>query len=69
MAVTEPVSATVDVITGYGYDLAGNLTKLSDGEGNTTTFSHNAWGLVESTVEPSTTAPPGVGGPDVDHPL
>ncbi|MFE6870386.1 hypothetical protein ACFVFS_28020 [Kitasatospora sp. NPDC057692] len=58
VALTEPVSAGQSITTTFGYDAAGNRTRLTDGRGNTTVYTFNAWGLPESTVEPSTTAHP-----------
>ncbi|MFF2658253.1 LamG-like jellyroll fold domain-containing protein [Kitasatospora sp. NPDC058032] len=58
VALTEPVSAGESVTTTFGYDAAGNRTRVTDGRGNTTVYTFNAWGLPESTVEPSTTAHP-----------
>ncbi|MFE7488598.1 LamG-like jellyroll fold domain-containing protein [Kitasatospora sp. NPDC057541] len=58
VALTEPVSAGQSITTTFGYDAAGNRTRLTDGRGNTTVYTFNTWGLPESTVEPSTTAHP-----------
>ncbi|MEV6183070.1 LamG-like jellyroll fold domain-containing protein [Streptomyces sp. NPDC052015] len=54
----EPVSATESITTSFGYDMAGNLTRLSDGRGNKTIYTFTSWGLPESTIEPSTPAHP-----------
>lgn len=54
----EPVSATASITTSFGYDAAGNRTRLTDGRGNTTVYTFNDWGLPESTVEPATAAHP-----------
>lgn len=54
----EPVSATNSITTTFGYDTAGNRTRLTDGRGNSTTYTFTPWGLPESTIEPSTTAHP-----------
>ncbi|MFG3224008.1 LamG-like jellyroll fold domain-containing protein [Kitasatospora sp. NPDC048194] len=56
--LTEPVAAGQGISTTFGYDAAGNRTRLTDGKGNTTVYTYNTWGLPESTVEPSTTAHP-----------
>ncbi|WP_228044363.1 LamG-like jellyroll fold domain-containing protein [Streptomyces ferrugineus] len=54
----EPVFATESITTTFGYDAAGNRTRLTDGRGNKTVYTFNSWGLPESTIEPSTTAHP-----------
>ncbi|MET7736533.1 RHS repeat domain-containing protein [Streptomyces sp. NPDC005402] len=54
----EPVSSTEAITTSFGYDAAGNQTRLTDGRGNKTTYTFNSWGLPESTIEPSTAARP-----------
>ncbi|WP_052190083.1 LamG-like jellyroll fold domain-containing protein [Streptomyces sp. NRRL S-1824] len=54
----EPVSGTNSITTTFGYDTAGNRTRLTDGRGNSTTYTFTPWGLPESTIEPSTTAHP-----------
>ncbi|WP_406192102.1 DUF6531 domain-containing protein [Kitasatospora sp. NBC_01560] len=56
--LTEPVAAGQSIVTTFGYDAAGNRTRLTDGKGNTTVYTFNSWGLPESTVEPATTAHP-----------
>ncbi|MEU6972945.1 LamG-like jellyroll fold domain-containing protein [Kitasatospora aureofaciens] len=56
--LTEPVAAGQSITTTFGYDAAGNRTRLTDGKGNTTVYTFNTWGLPESTVEPATTAHP-----------
>lgn len=58
VTVAVPVSDTDTITTGYGYDPVGNLTRHTDGNSNTTTYTFNPWNLPESTVEPSTTAHP-----------
>ncbi len=55
---THPVSATASITTSFGYDAAGHRTRTTDGAGNATVTTYNAWGLPESTVEPSTPAYP-----------
>jgi RHS repeat-associated protein len=52
--VTEPVDATTSITTTFGYDIAGNLSRLTDGRNNTTIYTYNPWNLPESTIEPST---------------
>jgi RHS repeat-associated protein len=54
----EPVSSTESITTSFGYDAAGNQTRLTDGRGNKTFYTFNSWGLPESTIEPSTVAHP-----------
>ncbi|MFJ3549189.1 LamG-like jellyroll fold domain-containing protein [Streptomyces sp. NPDC090114] len=54
----EPVTDSESITTTFGYDAAGNRTRLTDGRGNTTVYTFNSWGLPESTIEPSTTAHP-----------
>ncbi len=54
----EPVSDTKSITTAFGYDAAGNRTRLTDGRGNTTVYTFNSWGLAESTIEPATDATP-----------
>ncbi|MET9894090.1 LamG-like jellyroll fold domain-containing protein [Streptomyces sp. NPDC006465] len=54
----EPVSGNESITTTFGYDAAGNRTRLTDGRGNKTVYTFNSWALPESTVEPSTTAHP-----------
>jgi RHS repeat-associated protein len=54
----EPVSGTESITTTFGYDSAGNRTRLTDGRGNTTVYTFNSWGLPESTIEPATVAHP-----------
>lgn len=57
-SVVEPVDVVSSIATRFGYDLAGNRTRLVDGRGNVTTESFNSWGLSESLVEPATAATP-----------
>ncbi|MFI6463124.1 LamG-like jellyroll fold domain-containing protein [Streptomyces sp. NPDC050538] len=54
----QPVTATASITTAFGYDAAGNRTRLTDGRGNKTVYTFNSWGLPESTIDPSTTAQP-----------
>ncbi|MFJ9656992.1 LamG-like jellyroll fold domain-containing protein [Streptomyces griseoflavus] len=54
----EPVSATASITMSFGYDAAGNRTRLTDGRGSKTVYTFNSWGLPESTVEPATAAHP-----------
>lgn len=57
-SVEQPVNDLETIVTGYGYDLAGNLTRLTDGESNTTAYTYNTYNLAEEVIEPSTTAHP-----------
>ncbi|NDK25309.1 DNRLRE domain-containing protein [Streptomyces sp. TR1341] len=54
----EPVTDTKSITTTFGYDAAGDRTRLTDGRGNTTSYTFTSWGLPESTVEPATDAAP-----------
>ncbi|WP_285710973.1 DNRLRE domain-containing protein [Microtetraspora sp. NBRC 16547] len=56
----EPVSADETITTGFGYDAAGFRTRVTDGRRNSTITTYNSLGLVESTIEPSTTVHPGI---------
>ena len=47
-------------VSSFGYDLEGNLALLTDGNGNTTTYLTNSWGLQTEIREPATTAHPNV---------
>ncbi|WP_350273997.1 RHS repeat-associated core domain-containing protein [Kribbella sp. HUAS MG21] len=38
--------------TAFGYDAAGNKTRLIDGRQNATDYTFTPWGLPESTIEP-----------------
>ena len=46
---------------GYGYDAVGNMTRSTDGRGNSTIMVFNAWNLPTTTIEPSTVADPNPG--------
>ncbi|WP_269783582.1 LamG-like jellyroll fold domain-containing protein [Streptomyces sp. QHH-9511] len=54
----QPVSATESITTTFGYDAAGHRTRFTDGRGNPFLTTYNAWGLPESTIEPSTPTHP-----------
>ncbi|MCE9623828.1 MAG: DUF6531 domain-containing protein [Actinomycetia bacterium] len=60
LSVTQPVSAMVNAVTSYGYDANGNNTRVTDGNGHVWQTTYNSWGLVESRIEPATTAYPNV---------
>ncbi|MFD9420449.1 LamG-like jellyroll fold domain-containing protein [Streptomyces goshikiensis] len=57
----EPVTATDSITTTFGYDAAGNRTRLTDGRAKATYYTFNTWGLPEATIEPSTTQHPILG--------
>jgi RHS repeat-associated protein len=52
----QPVSASQSITVSYGYDLNGNRTALTDGNGNTTYTTYNSLGRPETITEPSTAA-------------
>ncbi|MEV6983251.1 LamG-like jellyroll fold domain-containing protein [Sphaerisporangium sp. NPDC051017] len=54
----EPVSATKSITTSFGYDAEGQLTRTTDGRGNSFLATYNTMGLLESRIEPSTQAHP-----------
>ncbi|MEZ5378230.1 MAG: LamG-like jellyroll fold domain-containing protein [Acidimicrobiales bacterium] len=56
--VTQTVSLSASITTNYGYDRAGNHTRLVDGEGHSTRYVYNVWNLPEITLEPSATTSP-----------
>ncbi|MEU7230348.1 LamG-like jellyroll fold domain-containing protein [Streptomyces chrestomyceticus] len=58
---TEPVADGKTITTGFGYDALGHRTRLTDGRGNTTTYTYTPWGLPEATTEPQTKAHPKAG--------
>ena len=53
-SVTQPVSSSKSITVGYGYDLDGNQTAVTDGNGNTTYTTYNSLGLPQTITEPST---------------
>ncbi|NUT18777.1 MAG: Teneurin-1 [Hamadaea sp.] len=55
---TQPISATASITTSFGYDLEGRRTRYTDGRGNKHISTYNSWGLLESQIEPATTANP-----------
>jgi large repetitive protein len=57
---TQPVSATDSITTSFGYDLAGNPTRFTDGRGNAFWTAYNSWNKPESQIEPATAAYPNV---------
>jgi RHS repeat-associated protein len=54
----EPVTATASITTSFGYDAAGQRTRLTNGLGNNFLYTYNTLGLPESAIEPATTAHP-----------
>ncbi|MEQ1872622.1 MAG: RHS repeat-associated core domain-containing protein [Ilumatobacteraceae bacterium] len=58
LSVTQPISIGVDAVTSYGYDANGKNTRVTDGNGNAWYTTYNTWGLVESRIEPATSAYP-----------
>jgi RHS repeat-associated protein len=58
VSVTEPVTGSTTRSTGYGYDLAGNTTRVTDGRGNVSWYGFNEWGVQTTVTEPLTTAHP-----------
>ncbi|MFD8495866.1 LamG-like jellyroll fold domain-containing protein [Amycolatopsis sp. NPDC059657] len=46
------------IVTTFGYDAAGNRTRVTDGRQNATVRTYNSLGLVESVIEAATTAHP-----------
>jgi YD repeat-containing protein len=51
---TQPVSAGHSITISHGYDLDGNQTALTDGNGNTTYTTYNPLGLPQAFTEPPT---------------
>jgi RHS repeat-associated protein len=51
---TQPVSTSAldDIVTTFGYDLAGSRTRFTDGRGNNFFTRYNSWGLPEKEIEP-----------------
>ncbi|GGJ97687.1 hypothetical protein GCM10010123_29630 [Pilimelia anulata] len=54
----EPVSADESITTTFGYDVAGNRARYTDGRGHSTFYTTNSLGLPESVIEPRTDAHP-----------
>jgi RHS repeat-associated protein len=57
-AITGTVSDTSAITVALGYDQLGHQTRMVDGNGNTTVYGFNDWGLQNKTVEPATTTAP-----------
>jgi RHS repeat-associated protein len=53
-AETQPVTSSLGIITSFGYDLAGNQTRYTDGNGHPWITTYNSWNLPQTQVEPST---------------
>ncbi|MFZ4811313.1 MAG: DUF6531 domain-containing protein [Ilumatobacteraceae bacterium] len=58
VTVTEPITATTTRVTRYGYDLAGNVSIVTDGRNNATIYGYAPWNVQTTVIEPSTTAHP-----------
>ena len=56
--VTVPVDVSMTITTSYGYDESGNVTRVTDGNGNETWSTYQSWNLAESTIELATAAHP-----------
>ncbi len=56
MVLTEnqPTAPGTSIKTSFGYDLAGNRTRFTDGRQNAFWTTYNSWNLPESTIEPVT---------------
>src|SRR5581483_10845477 len=50
------VSASHSITAGFGYDLDGHQTAVTDGNGNTSYATYNSRGLPETLTEPPTAA-------------
>ena len=55
---TQPVAASKSITTSFGYDLAGNQTLYTDGNGSKWWTTYNSWNLPECQIEPPTAAYP-----------
>ena len=58
LTVVEPTTGASTRTTSYGYDLAGNTSKVTDGRSNATIYVYNAWNVQTTVIEPSTLAHP-----------
>ncbi|WP_203983111.1 LamG-like jellyroll fold domain-containing protein [Sphaerisporangium rufum] len=58
--LVESVAAGKDITTSFGYNAASERTRTTDGRGSTFLTTYNSLGLVESRIEPSTPAHPGL---------
>jgi RHS repeat-associated protein len=54
----KPISSSSSVSQSFSYDAVGNRTLVTDGNGNETWTTYNAWNLPESVVEPGTPSAP-----------
>ncbi|HAP74494.1 MAG TPA: hypothetical protein DCR14_00235 [Acidimicrobiaceae bacterium] len=57
-SVTQPVAAGTNIVTSYGYDIAGRPTRTVDGNGSEWWTTYNVWGFEESRIEPATSSHP-----------
>ena len=48
----QPVTSASSVAVGFGYDLGGNQTAYTDGNGHATYATYNTLGLAESVIKP-----------------
>ena len=60
MTRTTPIAAGQSATTSYGYDAAGNPTRITDGRLNTTVQTWTPWNTVATVTEPATAAHPAV---------
>ncbi len=58
LSYTQWATPTKTITASYGYDVLGELTRATDGQGNTTVYTYNRLGKVETVTEPATTAHP-----------
>ncbi|GIH02085.1 hypothetical protein Rhe02_01520 [Rhizocola hellebori] len=54
----EPISSSDSITSTFGYDIAGNPTRFTDGRGYHYVTTYNTWNLPESRIEPPTNAHP-----------
>ncbi|MFI7696105.1 hypothetical protein ACIBQ6_44040 [Nonomuraea sp. NPDC049655] len=57
-SLVEPVSASEQITSTFGYDAAGAQTRTTNGRGNSTYTTYNSLGLVETVIEPATAQHP-----------
>ncbi|GAA1380935.1 LamG-like jellyroll fold domain-containing protein [Catellatospora chokoriensis] len=53
---SQPISGSDSIVSSFGYDLAGNRTRFTDGRNNSFWTAYNTLGLPERVIEPATTA-------------
>ncbi|MBG6136217.1 DUF6531 domain-containing protein [Longispora fulva] len=54
VTVTQKADASTPITVQLGYDVAGQRTRMVDGNGNATHYTYTPWGQPASTIEPST---------------